>query len=53
VPPSVPAVRGDETAPVAVEGVHCVEIALPDGQQGDIEELLVARLAELHATHAS
>ena len=52
VPPSVPAVRGDETAPVAVEGVDCVELALPDGEQGDIEELLIARLAELHAAHA-
>ena len=51
-PPSAPAVRGDETAPVPVEGVNCVELALPDGQQGDIEELLVARLAELHAGHA-
>jgi hypothetical protein len=52
VPPSVPAVRGDETAPVAVEGVNCVELALPDGQEGgDIEELLVSRLAELHADH--
>ena len=54
VPPSVPAVRGDETAPVAVEGVNCVEIARPPiGKEGDIEELLVGRLAELHATHAA
>ena len=52
VPPSAPAVRGDEVAPVAVEGVDCMEIALPDGQEGgDIEELLVSRLAELHADH--
>ena len=52
-PPSAPAVRGDEDAPVAVEGIDCMEIALPDGQEGgDIEELLVKKLEALHAVHA-
>ena len=48
-PPSAPAVRGDESEPVPVSGVRCEELALPDADAGgDLEELLVAALAELH-----